>query len=113
MESDEYPTATFKGKLQGFDPSVENPQEVTASGTQTIHGVAREVQISGTLEKEDQEWKLVSSFKVALKDHHISIPRLVIRNIRSEERRVGKECVSTSRSRWSPYHSKKNRNAKK
>src|SRR3546814_6568468 len=24
--------------------------------------------------------------------------------IRSDERRVGKECVSTCRSRWSPYH---------
>src|SRR3546814_8696897 len=30
---------------------------------------------------------------LALVDHH-----------RSEERRVGKECVSTCRSRWSPYH---------
>src|SRR3546814_2713351 len=28
----------------------------------------------------------------------------VLRAIRSEERRVGKECVSTCRSRWSPYH---------
>src|SRR3546814_8392722 len=26
------------------------------------------------------------------------------RSGRSEERRVGKECVSTCRSRWSPYH---------
>src|SRR3546814_13059168 len=26
---------------------------------------------------------------------------------RSEERRVGKECVSTCRSRWSPSHEKK------
>src|SRR3546814_11668789 len=26
------------------------------------------------------------------------------RSKRSEERRVGKECVSTCRSRWSPYH---------
>src|SRR3546814_19507971 len=25
-------------------------------------------------------------------------------DFRSEERRVGKECVSTCRSRWSPYH---------
>src|SRR3546814_17489735 len=24
--------------------------------------------------------------------------------VRSEERRVGKECASTCRSRWSPYH---------
>src|SRR3546814_15296173 len=29
--------------------------------------------------------------------------------MRSEERRVGKECVSTCRSRWSPYHLKKKR----
>src|SRR3546814_11384545 len=30
---------------------------------------------------------------------------------RSEERRVGKECVSTCRSRWSPYHYKKQTNS--
>src|SRR3546814_19156948 len=28
---------------------------------------------------------------------------------RSEKRRVGKECVSTCRSRWTPYHEKKNK----
>src|SRR3546814_12260039 len=28
---------------------------------------------------------------------------------RSEERRVGKECVRTCRSRWSPYHYKNNK----
>src|SRR3546814_18573507 len=28
-------------------------------------------------------------------------------SVRSEERRVGKECVSTCRSRWAPYHYKK------
>src|SRR3546814_11576495 len=31
---------------------------------------------------------------------------------RSEERRVGKECVSTCRSRWSPYTYKKKQNHK-
>src|SRR3546814_17208957 len=30
-----------------------------------------------------------------------------VRVVRSEERRVGKECVSRCRSRWSPYHYKK------
>src|SRR3546814_21190464 len=30
--------------------------------------------------------------------------------MRSEERRVGQECVSTCRSRWSPYHYKKTTN---
>src|SRR3546814_19938992 len=32
---------------------------------------------------------------------------------RSDERRVGKECVSTCRSRWSPYHKTKNKEKKK
>src|SRR3546814_5993606 len=29
---------------------------------------------------------------------------LAVAKVRSEERRGGKECVSTCRSRWSPYH---------
>src|SRR3546814_13495398 len=32
---------------------------------------------------------------------------LAERHRRSEERRVGKECVSTCRTRWSQYHKKK------
>src|SRR3546814_2028477 len=41
--------------------------------------------------------------KVADSTHRApSVDRL--RDGRSEERRVGKECVSTCRSRWSPYH---------
>src|SRR3546814_5824622 len=34
----------------------------------------------------------------------LSDPYRENRRTRSEERRVGKECVSTCRSRWSPYH---------
>src|SRR3546814_12142539 len=46
---------------------------------------------------------------------HSSITLNRIENIasnrmtRSEERSVGKECVSTCRSRWTPYHEKKKR----
>ena len=29
---------------------------------------------------------------------------LMVNSVRSEERRVGKECASMCRSRWSPYH---------
>src|SRR3546814_20046491 len=36
---------------------------------------------------------------------YLSLKRRVAARIqRSEERRVGKECVSTCRYRWSPYH---------
>src|SRR3546814_12712854 len=46
-------------------------------------------------------------------EHNLSAQRVMLEYVatlppmlrmRSEERRVGKECVSTCRSRWSPYH---------
>src|SRR3546814_21171758 len=42
-----------------------------------------------------------SMVKVDVKNRRITG---YVRNNRSEERRVGKECVSKCRSRWSPYH---------
>src|SRR3546814_19439721 len=38
--------------------------------------------------------------------------RKILQTKRSEERRVGKECVSKCRSRWSPDHLKKKKNNK-
>src|SRR3546814_14781329 len=40
---------------------------------------------------------------VVLMPDGTQVKSLTVSN-RSEERRVGKECVSTCRSRWSPYH---------
>src|SRR3546814_7585964 len=37
-------------------------------------------------------------------EHIVEHRRKQVDGDRSEERRVGKECVSTCRSRWSPYH---------
>src|SRR3546814_3568128 len=34
----------------------------------------------------------------------VAITPRIARALAAEERRVGKECVSTCRSRWSPYH---------
>src|SRR3546814_17962210 len=42
-------------------------------------------------------------------DNFSSVNKATSNNARSEERRVGKECVSTCRSRWSPNHKKKNK----
>src|SRR3546814_3091781 len=57
--------------------------------------VAREEMV---MEVEDPEFGPLPLARPARDD----LARLA--GIRSEERRVGKECVSTCRSRWSPYH---------
>src|SRR3546814_14291297 len=47
-------------------------------------------------------------YRELAQDQYVSRSQLermhAARDSRSEERRVGKECVSTCRSRWSPYH---------
>src|SRR3546814_7765975 len=52
-------------------------------------------------------WASVAALWLLTASNNISMDparALVADNLRSEERRVGKECVSTCRSWWSPYH---------
>ena len=66
-----------------------------------------------TIENEENAWGLNDCLTISdivpivLDIHHHWIREgeyILPRDDRSEERRVGKECVSTCRSRWSPYH---------
>src|SRR3546814_13092444 len=51
---------------------------------------------------------MVVSMRPMTPAHAIRAVEITSKQPRSEERRVGKECVITCRSRWSPYHEKKN-----
>src|SRR3546814_9300204 len=51
-----------------------------------------------------QAERLVASGRHIVFIGHRGHPEVIGTFGRSEERRVGKECVSTCRSRWSPYH---------
>src|SRR3546814_6071968 len=44
------------------------------------------------------------SVSLAARLRELKLPVGRLKTGRSEERRVGKECVRTCRSRWSPYH---------
>src|SRR3546814_15370871 len=67
---------------------------------------AKRVLEKAGLTKEDIDvWEINEAFSVVAEKfiRDLDLPREKV-NIRSEERRVGKECVSTCRSRWSPYN---------
>ena len=51
----------------------------------------------GQMHKREREHR-------ALRSTPVPVPFVPGQAIRSEERRVGKECTSWCRSRWSPYH---------
>src|SRR3546814_5188960 len=65
-------------------------------------GVDRDEQVRERLRAIDErEVELGQAFSRGIRDGRRTT---VLPASRSEERRVGKECVSTCRSRWSPYH---------
>lgn len=80
MESDKYPKATFSGKLLNFDETQTGIQNVKASGKLSIHGVTKDVELSGTVQLSDK-LVLKSKFNVKLADYKIKIPQVVFQNI--------------------------------
>lgn len=80
MESDQYPKATFKGKINDYRKQ-QGKQQVTATGDLEIHGVTHEVSVPGEIDFSDQEVKIKASFPVKVADYKIKIPSMVVSNI--------------------------------
>jgi polyisoprenoid-binding protein YceI len=82
MESDKYPKATFKGKMQQqIDVTKNGTFPVTATGDLTVHGVTQNRTIAGKVTVDNGTVTITSEFMVKCADHHITIPRLVFHNI--------------------------------
>jgi len=81
MESDKYPKASFQGVIAGYDAAAKGAQPLKAKGKLTIHGVTKEVEIPGTLEKQGDKLMLKSKFIVVLEDYNITRPQLLWKNI--------------------------------
>ncbi len=82
VESAKYPFATFKGKInETIDFSKDGVYEITATGIFNIHNADMLHTEKGTLTIKDGVVTLDGTFKVALKDHNIEIPKIVIANI--------------------------------
>ncbi len=82
MESDKYPFAEFKGNIvENVDLSKDGTYPVTVKGNLNIHNVTKNYTVRGQIKVEQGKISANSKFQVRLADHHIKIPRLVIRNI--------------------------------
>ena len=82
MESEKFPTGTFKGKiLETIDYSKNGSYDVTAKGQLTLHGVTQARDMKGKLTIENQKINFVCSFDIKLTDYKIDVPKLVFAKI--------------------------------
>ena len=82
IESDKYPNGIFKGKInETIDWTKDGSYDITATGVLMVHGVDKAHTEKGKAIIKDGKINITSEFKVTVKDHNITIPKIVITNI--------------------------------
>ena len=86
LETDEYPFAEFYGSLLvPFDYANKSMQNVTVKGDFKIHGVTKEVEISGTLQPVSEGLLLKAAWILNMEDYKIEPPKLLIMQVDEEQ----------------------------
>jgi polyisoprenoid-binding protein YceI len=86
-ESDKYPKATFRGKINDFnhDNLSEAESSKTINGALTFHGITKDLKdISLTIKRVEGKILLSGSFKVLVSDFEIKIPKIVANKLSNE-----------------------------
>jgi len=82
LEVERFPFAEFFGALTTqIDLSSMQVQPVSANGKFSLHGVSRDVTVTGTLVKEENNWLLNAEWFLLLGDYQIEPPKLLVMKV--------------------------------
>jgi hypothetical protein len=83
VESDTYPKATFKGKIENFDISKIGAtlKEFTIKGKLEMHGKSKEIAIVAKIKKTESGLEIDSNFFINTDDFDIDIPSVVSKKV--------------------------------
>ncbi len=85
MESDKYPTASFKGKIiDAVDFSKDGEYDVRVKGDLDVHGKTQTRIIKSKIIVKGGKITIETKFTIPLVDHNISIPSIVSEKIATE-----------------------------
>lgn len=84
MESDTYPKATFKGKIDNLSAvkfGTDGSYNVKSTGDLNMHGVTKKITVDALVTVKGGKVSATSKFSVNPKDYNIAIPSVVQENI--------------------------------
>ena len=83
VESDKFPKATFKGKIENFDLSkiTSTANNYTIKGKLELHGKLKDIVITAKIKKGKDGIEIVSDFSVNTDDFDIEIPSVVSKKV--------------------------------
>jgi hypothetical protein len=86
IESDDFPKATFKGKIIDFDYKKlsSNYQKFELEGLLNIHGISKKIKTNAKIKRNAKDILLSGKFKISPIDFNIKIPSIVKNKIAEE-----------------------------
>ena len=86
LEAEEYPFAEFFGKLvSDFDTTSNQPQQVTVQGDFSIHGITRQVELTGTLQLTGQGLQVSAGWTLNIEDYDIEPPGILFYRVDEDQ----------------------------
>src|SRR6187402_626801 len=79
LESGDYPKATFKGIIEGFNLNIIGtiPKEFRLRGTLKLHGKSKKINTIAILRKLNNGLEITTDLSVNTKDYNIKIPEIL------------------------------------
>ncbi|WP_276381899.1 YceI family protein [Flavobacterium sp. H4147] len=83
MESNRYPKAIFKGKIEKFDLKdlSEQEKEYLIKGKLNLRGKSKEIIVNALIKRVPEGIQVISDFPIAISDFNISIPETILGKI--------------------------------
>ncbi len=81
LQTDQFPKAWYEGRITEVEKKGGGVFAVKTSGKFNVHGVARPLQLVGTLIENGDRLRIKSEFQVKLSDHKIKIPSIMFYKI--------------------------------
>ena len=83
VESDKFPKATFKGKIEDFDASKlsSSVKVFKISGDLTLHGKTKKINTTAKISKSGDKISVIGNFDVKPEDFAIEIPKIVSKKV--------------------------------
>ena len=83
VESDKFPKATFKGKIENFDYLKITPsyQNFNLIGKLELHGRAKDIAVIAKIRKTSAGLEIISNFPINTEEFAIEIPNIVSKKV--------------------------------
>jgi polyisoprenoid-binding protein YceI len=81
LHTDQYPITWYKGKITEIKSTSPSQYNITVAGKIFIHGIEKDLSVTGTMQRSDNTMQIEAIFNVKLTDFEVEVPSIMFYKI--------------------------------